>query len=173
MSPTHIPIGSHDWAATVDGVWWRSRHSFYGSGHVEARRTPANMWETMPGDGFARVDDKYCAYPEIQVIKDYHKATRGILSEISLQTPTGERVPGHDIQWELNPYVMVCGDNSGLMGIVPDHHHFWASTTATTLCTLVETDFRSQFYKTFPTRESSPTSQPEWSPGNGKFINRH
>ena len=63
---------------------------------------------------------------------------------------------------------MVCGDNSGLLGIVPGHHHFWASTTAT----VVKIDFHSQSYKTPPTRKPSPTSQPVWSPGNGKFMNR-
>jgi len=57
------------------------------------------------------------------------------------------------------------------MGFVPGHHHRWASTTATTLCTLVQTDLRSQFYKTPPGRESSPTLQPLCSLGKGKVIN--
>jgi len=103
--------------------------------------------------------------------KTHHNSNRGIQTDIYLQTPTGECVPGHEVQWELNPYAMVCGDNSGLMGIVPGHHHFWASTTAITLCTLAKTDLRSQFYKTPLTRESSPTSQPVWSLGKGKIVN--
>ena len=103
--------------------------------------------------------------------KLHHNPYLRIQTDIYLQTPTGECVPGHEVQWELNPYAMVCGDSSGLMGIVPGHHHIWASTTATTLCTLAKTDLRSQFYKTPPTRESSPTSQPAWSLGKENIIN--
>jgi len=103
--------------------------------------------------------------------KPYHKPIRGIQPDIYLLTPTGECVPGHEVQWELNPYARVCGDTSRLMGIVPGHHHFGACTTAITLCTLVKTDLRSHFYKTPPTRESNPTSQPLWSLGKGKIIN--
>jgi len=66
---------------------------------------------------------------------------------------------------------MACGDTSGLMGIAPGHYYLWASTTATTLCTLVQSDPRSQFYKTSPIRESSPTLQPSWSLGKEKVIN--
>jgi len=98
--------------------------------------------------------------------KPCHHSTREIQTDIYLQTPTGEYVPGHEIQWEL----MFCGDTSGLMEIVPGHHHFWANTIATTLCTLVKTDLRSQFYKTPPTRESIPTLQPLWSLGKEKVI---
>ena len=104
-------------------------------------------------------------------LKPYHNSTHELQMDIYLQTPTGEYVPGHEVHWELNPYAMVCGDTSGLMGIVPGHNHLWASTTATTLCTLVQTDLRSQFYKTPPTRESSPTLQPLWSLGKAKVIN--
>ena len=64
--------------------------------------------------------------------KPYHNPTRGILPEIYIQTPTGECVPGHEVQWELNPYARVCGDTSGLMEIVPGHHYFQASTKART-----------------------------------------
>jgi len=104
--------------------------------------------------------------------KPYYNPTHELQTDIYLQTqaPTGEYVPGQEVQWELNPYAMVCGDTSGLMGIIPGHHHLWANTTATTLCTLVQTDLRSQFYKTPPTRESSPTLQPLWSLGKEKVI---
>jgi len=102
--------------------------------------------------------------------KPYHNSTHEPQTDIYLRTPTGECVPGHEVQWEVNPYVAICGDTSGLMGIVPGHHHLWANTTATTLCTLVQTDLRSQFYKTPPARESSPTLQPLWSLGKVKII---
>jgi len=103
--------------------------------------------------------------------KPYHNSTHELQTDIYLQNPKGEHVPGHEVQWELNPYAMVCGDTSGLMGIVPAHHHLWANTTATTLCTLVQSDPRSQFYKTSPKRECSPTLQPSWSLGKEKVIN--
>jgi len=56
------------------------------------------------------------------------------------------------------------------MGIIPGHYYLEASATATTLCTLVRNDLRSQFYKTPPIRESSPTVQPSWSRGKEKVI---
>jgi len=45
-----------------------------------------------------------------------------------------------------------------------------ASPFATNLCNMVGTDSRSQFYKTSPTRESSPTSEPPYSLGKEKII---
>jgi len=91
--------------------------------------------------------------------------------DILIQTPTGERVPEHEIQWGPNPHRRVCGDTSQLLEIVPGHHHFKASHLATDLCNLVKTDLRSQFYKTPSTRESSPTSEPLWSLGKERTIN--
>jgi len=102
--------------------------------------------------------------------KTYQNSTHALQPDIFLQNPTGEYVPGQEALWELNPYAVVCGDTSGLMGIVPGHHLLWANTTATTLCTLKQTDLYSQFYKTPPARESSPTLQPAWSLGKGKII---
>ena len=92
--------------------------------------------------------------------------------DILIQTPTGERVPEHEIQWEPNPQSRVCGDTSQLLEIVPGHHHFKANYLATYLCSLVDSDPRSQFYKTPPTRESGLTSGPLWSLGKGKTIKR-
>ena len=91
--------------------------------------------------------------------------------DILIQTPTGERVPEHEIQWGPNPHRRVCGDTSQLLEIVPGHHRFNASHLATVLCKLVKTDPRSQFYKTPSTRESSPTSEPLWSLGKERTIN--
>ena len=88
------------------------------------------------------------------------------------QTSTGERMPEYEIQWEPNLYRRVCGDTSQLLKIVPGHHHFKPSNIATYLCSLVETDSRSQFYKISPTRESSPTSGPLWSLGKEKTIKK-
>jgi len=96
----------------------------------------------------------------------YQDPTHEPQTDIYLSTPTGGRVPWLAVQWELNPYAAVCGDTSGLMGIVPGHHHLWA----TTLCALVQTDLRSQFYKTPPARESRLTLQPVWSLGKEKVI---
>ena len=53
------------------------------------------------------------------------------------------------------------------MQIVPGHHNFQASTTAMTLCTLLSTDLRSQFYKTPPIRELIPAL---WSQGSRKIM---
>jgi len=91
-----------------------------------------------------------------------------IYQDILVQTPTGERVPEHDIQWGPNPHRRVCGDTSQLLEIVPGHHHFKASYLATLLCNLVKTDLRRQFYKTPSTRESEPL----WSLGKEKTMNR-
>jgi len=89
--------------------------------------------------------------------KPHHNPTNEPQADIYLKTPTGKHVPGHEVQWEPNPYALACGDTSGLMGIVPGHYHLRASATATTLCTLVRSDLRSQFYKTPPLKEPSPT----------------
>jgi len=91
--------------------------------------------------------------------------------KIFIQTPTGECVPGHEVQWELHPFASVCGDTSKLMEIIPGHHNFQASATGMEFCTLIETDLRSQFYRTPPIRESSPTLEPSWSQGTRKSRN--
>jgi len=49
--------------------------------------------------------------------KPYHNPTHELQTDIYLQTPTGEYVPGHEVQWEPNPYALACGDTSGFMGI--------------------------------------------------------
>jgi len=103
--------------------------------------------------------------------KPHHISAHEPLTDIQLGTLTGECVPEHEAPWELNPYAKVFGDTSGLMGIVQGHHHLLANTTAKTLCALVPTNLRSQFYKNPPTRESKPTLQLLWSFGKGKVIN--
>jgi len=91
--------------------------------------------------------------------------------DIHLQTPKGEHVQELEAQWEPNPYALACGDTSGLWGIRPGHYHLWASTTATTLYNLAQSDLRSQFYKTCPKREPNPRLEPSWSLGKDKVIN--
>ena len=107
----------------------------------------------------------------VEIPKPHHNPTYEPQPDIYLQTPTGEHVPGYEVQWEPNPYALACGDTSGLMGIIPGHYHLWASATATTLCTLARSDLHSQFYKTPPKRESSPTLQPSWSLVKEKVVN--
>jgi len=102
---------------------------------------------------------------------NYHKSTHELQTDIYLRSPTGEHVPRQEALWELNPYAMACGDTSGLMGITPGHYHLWANATAATLCTLRQSNLRSQFYRTPPIRESSSTLPPIWSLGKEKVIN--
>jgi len=104
-------------------------------------------------------------------LKPHHNSTHELLRDIQLRTPAGAHVSGHEVRWEPNPYALACGDTSGLMGIVPGHYPLWASAIATTLCTLAQSDLRSQFYKTSPIREPDPTLQPSWSLGKDKVIN--
>ena len=99
----------------------------------------------------------------IEIPKPHHNPTHEPQPDIYLQTPTGEHVKELEAQWELNPYALACGDTSGLWGIIPGHYHLWASATATALCTLARSNFRSQFYKTSPKREPSPTLKTSWS----------
>jgi len=91
--------------------------------------------------------------------------------DIYLQTPTEEHVKEFEAHWEPNPYALACGDTSGLWGIILGHYHLWASATATALCTLAQSDFRSQFYKTSPKKEPSPTLETPWSLVNDKANN--
>jgi len=99
----------------------------------------------------------------IEIPKPHHNPTHEPQPDIYLQTPTGEPVKEFEVQWEPNPYALACGDTSGLWGIIPGHYHLWASATAAALFTLARSDFRSQFYKTCPKREPSPTLKPSWS----------
>jgi len=68
-------------------------------------------------------------------------------SDILIQTPKGEGVPEHEIRWGLNPYSVEDGDSSQLLEIEPGHHIFRPSRLAISLCKMVGTDSRSQFYK--------------------------
>ena len=74
------------------------------------------------------------------------------------------------MKWEHNPYAKACRDTSDLLGIAPGHYHLWASHTATTLCALVQTDLRSQFYKTPPAKKSKPSLQPGFSLGKDRVT---
>jgi len=77
--------------------------------------------------------------------KPHQDSTHEHQTDIYVQTPTGGYVPWQDVKWEPNPYAEACRDTSDLMGIAPGHYHLRASSTATTLCALVQTDLRSQF----------------------------
>jgi len=93
-------------------------------------------------------------------------------TDILLLTPTGVNVLWQDMKWEHNPYAKACRDTSDLLGIAPGHYHLWASHTATTLCALVQTDLRSQFYKTPPAKESKPSLQPGFLLGKDKSYKK-
>jgi len=81
--------------------------------------------------------------------------------DILIQTPGGKRVPEHEIRWGSNPHSRDGGDNLQLLEVLPGQHLFQANPHALTVCNLVESDPRSQFYKSPPILEdSTPSSLP-------------
>jgi len=131
---------------------------------------------TMPADGLACADDMCCANPAIQTIKEsdteiehapttkqdaaerfptpYHNSTHELQTDIYLRKPTGECVPGHEVQWELNPYAKICGDTSGLMGIVPDHHHIYMPAPQRKPCAPLYEPTSARSFTKLPQKES-------------------
>jgi len=104
--------------------------------------------------------------------------------DILIQTPGGKRVPEHEIRWGSNPHCRDGGDNLQLLEVLPGHHLFKANPHALTLCNIVVSDPRSQFYKSPPILEDSttsslpfqrgdgPTPEPPFLWGNGRTIQR-
>jgi len=98
------------------------------------------------------------------------KGTPEKLQEILIQNPNGAGVPEHEIWWVSNPHSEAGGDNLQLLEVALGHYHFEVSPFATNHCEMVNTDPRSQFYKTPATGKSRPTLELPYLRGNGKTI---
>ena len=93
-------------------------------------------------------------------------------SDILIQTPKGEGVHEHEIRWGPNPQSEDGGHNLELLEVEPGHHLFRASRFALDLCKMVDTDPRSQFYKTTAIGNSHQTPEPPYLRGNGRSTKR-